>query len=801
MLRENVQDLLRRIKMELTPLSRLRMEFCGTKYDRPQLEAKGWELACQDGCVAWHDRRFTHDGQDWTIRLLLHEKGYLRDVQAFSVNPEAALNKIWTEQLIDLPFEVQVREMLQQGILEPAPPSADEDLDAMCWGWKAEVSGEYSERGKQSLIMVARAEALKEDDPGTARRYVTGVARWSPCLEPVTMEANLAYNAAILGLRAEAATLLMSSLDAGDESADFWNQVGCVLEQLGEKRLSFDCFRHAAGIDPEQPDAAGNVWLLGMPLLQAGIRAGDFRAALEDADALLAFADTATDEQKRDALGASGLCCEGLGLLDEAGERYTSLLDAFPDSLVAGLGLNRRQETDGTVRRAALERQLASFPRVPQEVGGPESLPVEFIEGYHHGDHWEAIVPSVEAFFDSQTSTILKNMSVLAKDPLPPCERVRATFDEAAASVFPSDEPVCSMALLSTFSAENRAEVLTMFPCAADGTSVTLKPIKFQEWNNGIEGSVELEAPGTSSLTAFFPLYFQQRKALKPDRLYPFALTGLAMSFRPAEDHEFEVAEGPVTLDKDGNDRGPQKVVMGEECSMLFPSFEYPGEYSYRLPVLDVGWMEFMGHKVFRMASKYEAGEDVYPITLYAGEHHLDGHVPKPGDAVEGNLWLQAHLLLEEGRPLEAPDDQEDRRQPAFGRTSYTRDPEGLLGIKADSGEYALNASGGVKRFADIPLRLKNQPQFIAETTTGERCYVYVQSFSEDDQDWEQAKQEAETLLETRISHRDHPLHIMGMGRRAAGKGYLLSYHDWAPLDGELPLDADDDSSSEGGVG
>ncbi|WP_028588587.1 hypothetical protein [Desulfocurvus vexinensis] len=781
MLRETVRKLLERNCSAVTPLFRLRRELCGALFNRAQLRELGWKFSYGKNGSVWYEKGFQEGAQDWTVRLFLHREGFLRDIQVFTVHPEAAINAIWREESDLLPCEEQVREEFLCGIQRHAPASAEHEIFAISEGWTADGSEGLSERGKRSRVVVGRTEALAEDDPGTARRYVVGVSRWSPCLEPVTLEASLAHQGALLGLRQEASILLLSALDSDADTADLWNLAGCVLDSLAEKALAFECFKLATQRDLDHPSAPGNTWLLGMPFLERRLKSRDFRAALDVADDLLSCPAPESDTDKQKALEASALCCEGLGLPDEARDRFTSLLGEYPDGLVAQLGLNRLTERDGALRKTAFEQQLAAFPRIPQEVEGPDSLAVDFIAGCDHGDHWASLVPDVGGFIDSYLETIVQAMKVTAEADFPAAMRVRGNCDKAFAGFYPEDASLFCLALCTHAPEERRLDFASMYPCATWGASIDLEPLSFEEWERGVEGSVVLATPEGLPLTAFVPLYLRNRRELRPEHKYPFIISGFAMSVYPAEDHDFEISQGPLTFDEDGNDMGPQTITMGTDRSTLFPSFEYPSEYHYILPVLSVDWVDFMGNRVCRITTRHDTEGGAIPMTLYAGEHLLGDYLPRKGDAIEGALCLQAYLASGQGVPVDRQEKEGKRLQP--GRITFSRPGQDLFGLMRDPGEHALNAASGIKRYSAIPLRLDNQPQFVAERTNGERCFVYVSEFLLDDRDWDAAHRAAQARLETRITHREYPLHIVGVGKRPVGNGYSFSYYGWDVLD------------------
>ena len=784
MLKNDIRNALNAIIANPDPLYLLRKDFCGAKYDRNHLESAGLQLAYEKGDCVWYESSHGRTGDKWTVRYCLHQSGYLRDVIALQFVADGYIGDIQRQAHSEFPYEHEVRNLLSSGITVPIGITADDEFYFLTHAWALDKPEGVSEQTRKAYIWIARLRELMEADEIQAKRYVVGAARWLDYLDFGLLQAEAAMLASQLRMEVEAAIFALKAIDSGLEDAELWNYVGCAIDRLSLYELAFLTFIRAAELKLEEPQFQKNVWLLGKRVLEDHLKKRAFKEALDVAEQLLKYPEQASEEDLEMAETASGLCCEGLGLLDEAADRYYTAWKKNSDNLVVHLALNRVQEEDTKIRLDALEQQLKSFPRVPQEVGSELHLPTEFIEGYGHGNHWESLVPSVEDFFKKHLTNIMEKMKVLEKVDIPPCNRVRGVAHTACAGVYPVDEQLFAMPIITIAKGEHANRLDSAFPSATSGESVELRVVGLKEWENGVEGSVDVELPSGRSLALFDPEYFKNRSVYRPDHKYPFALNAFAWSLEEAEEQEFEVTEGPLTfLDGDEfKEKGPQKVIMGKEMSILWDDFEYPAEYSYRLSVLDVDWTEFMGHRVCMISTQYAGEDESVPFTLYAGEHLLTGYTPKPGDAIQGSLWLQGYLLSENGVPVEAEDEDDS---PFMGRLSFSQARgENIFGT--NHLEAALNASEGLKSYAGLTFRLENQPQYVAEGQAGKRVFVYIKEFDVEKQEWDQAIQEASSLMETRTSLRDLPLHIVGVGYKDVGKGFVFSYHGWEALEKEL---------------
>ena len=785
MLRSDIRNEFNAIIDNPDPVYSLRKDFCGAKYDRDHLESAGLQLACEKGDCVWYESSHGLKGDSWTVRYCLHKSGYLRDIIALRFAADAYIGDIQRLAHSEFPYEQEVRQILSSGITVSIGLTADDEFFFLTNAWELNDPKGVSEQTRKAYIWIARLRELMEADEVQAKRYIAGGARWPDYLDNGLLQAEAAMIASQLDMEVEAALFALKAIDSEAEDAELWNYIGCAIDRLNLHELSFRAFIRASDLEPDEPQFQKNVWLLGSRVLENHLKERAFREALGVAEQLMKYPDQASEEDLQMAETASGLCCEGLGLLDEAVSRYCAICESNKNSLVAHLGINRLQEGDTPTRQKALEKQLRSFPCVPQEIGSEDRLPIDFIEGSGHGDHWESLVPSVEEFARERIPFIIQEMKMLEKVEIPPCDRVRGVDHAACAGVYPADEQLFAMPIISVGNREHGNLLVSAFPGAKSKESVELRVVGLKEWENGIEGSVDVRLPSGRSLVLFDPEYLKNRSVYRPNHKYPFALNAFAFSLEEAEEQEFEVTEGPLSFLEglEYKDKGPQKVIMGKKMSLLWDSSECPAEYSYRLSVLDVEWTEFMGRRVCVISTQYAGKDDPIPFTLYAGEHLLTEYTPRPGDAIHGDLWLQGYLLSEEGRPVEKQ--KADESFQFMGRLSFSQERGNDI-FGTNHLEVALNASRGLESYAKLMFHLENHPQYVAQGQSGKRFLVYIKEFDEAKQDWNQAADEASALMETRTSLRGLPLHIVGVGYKGFGKGYVFSYHGWEQLEGDL---------------
>ncbi len=159
---------------------------------------------------------------------------------------------------------------------------------------------------------------------------------------------------------------------------------------------------------------------------------------------------------------------------------------------------------------------------------------------------------------------------------------------------------------------------------------------------------------GGASISFFDPEFFKNRHIYESGKAYDFSVAGIAYVLKPAKQQSLTIDEGPILemererlLEEDPN-ADPNSIIPVElslaEMRCLLPR-ELADDSEFRTVIDEAGYFEVEGHGVFRLRATMMIPDDHhFDINLYASEAVLEGYRPKPGDSIEGVLWLQGRL-------------------------------------------------------------------------------------------------------------------------------------------------------------
>ena len=243
-----------------------------------------------------------------------------------------------------------------------------------------------------------------------------------------------------------------------------------------------------------------------------------------------------------------------------------------------------------------------------------------------HGDHWGCIFRDVE---EGGLMELIRR--VVEQDRRP------RSFKKDGLVFHSSGDGLRCCVLVE------RGQLVSAYP-EATGTHVW--PIAVREvvpWANGLEGQLNGDCNG-AAVSFFDTRFYANQHKYKLGETYHFQMGALAYTLGPADDLEAEMAG----LDASGG----AKISFKGACAYMPASAGNPDadvdDLWFRSPLGgEVTAVEFAGRRL-----------RVYPITiaipehfemnldLYAAEHaqHPELAGVKPGDDMEGFLWLHGHL-------------------------------------------------------------------------------------------------------------------------------------------------------------
>lgn len=273
-----------------------------------------------------------------------------------------------------------------------------------------------------------------------------------------------------------------------------------------------------------------------------------------------------------------------------------------------------------------------------------------------HGDHWEAIFGDTETIVDEVIPQILRLGRPSDIFPFEFENNQGQLQKEEAASLTYLETPLRLMALVVTNSTGEslKREMWTAYPIASDGRVHRIRVDEIKICEYGFEGIVHGKVKGGASISFFDPEFFKNRHIYESGKAYDFSVAGIAYVLKPAKQQSLTIDEGPILemererlLEEDPN-ADPNSIIPVElslaEMRCLLPR-ELADDSEFRTVIDEAGYFEVEGHGVFRLRATMMIPDDHhFDINLYASEAVLEGYRPKPGDSIEGVLWLQGRL-------------------------------------------------------------------------------------------------------------------------------------------------------------
>lgn len=787
----------------------VRLQYCGGKFSVEKILESGFaELSRDDqDCVLG---LYAANGNDrYEMRLFLGSTGYLRDVRFYSFDMSSeieTIRSVYRGSMESVKFGV---DLLARCIIEQPPGTAFEDFERVRDGFQVvERYASESESVKLCIIWAARLDHWMTAHHPTAARLVVAAARHPVfCASGMAM-AQAAYDAMRLGMDGEAKVIIEAALllHTDDDDPLYWNLLGCAFDKMRSPEWALGCFLESLEADHVCEYAINNAWLVGKDLVAGKLYEKEFKETLELIDRLMRFTQGVEDDSRAIMMASSGLCCEGLGLLEEAGDRYKIALDISADCLVARLGSNRILSENVEERMRQLELQLACFPQIPHERGIDGQAPIKFIEGYSHGDHWDAVTSGAEEFIPSYLPLAVEKGEVRGTAAYDPAHRVNGSADAAFLIAYPPTGEIVGGNLVMKTPQHESLALSSSYPYAIKGESVRLEVVSLEEWANGIEGSVIVKRGGGGVLTFFDPFFFENKKIYSTSHEYEFFVYGFAYQISKSEEIVYKMSSGAgyelerMRCQEEGNpmaEGDTYDVVLGGNSTLLMDLSKYPGEYNFFLPVEMVSRTEFLGEEVLVIASHINDDKRNIPINIYAAKRLLKEEVTV-GDMIMGYLWLQGLLISKEGVFAKSHLCEDEDEGFRFGKISYSKqESESMDNEFRELVPRIIGGIDSVRKFASLPFRVGDEPDYVVEGQSGKRCFLYCIHFDMKMSKWEDALNEKEQITNAPwIASRFSPLFIVGVGYTKIGEGSAFKYFGWDSFENFLEDESGSTSSS-----
>lgn len=273
-----------------------------------------------------------------------------------------------------------------------------------------------------------------------------------------------------------------------------------------------------------------------------------------------------------------------------------------------------------------------------------------------HGDHWGTIFEDVEKDVPELLKFMNQNGAIF--DDKETLEEIKQEFNwEAFASVvYPEDSPIKFLFMLKYEADSDVNEVFTTYPMV-EGIVNEIEIEKVLEWDNKFDGQIEGYAG--CPIGFYDTLYYRNKSKYKTGHKYYFSLAGMAYSLQKAEQESLTINEGPMidlekkrvlkeNPDADINQIDSVKLSL-KGMSSFIPRESDVDDWGYRFRVDDIQNYLLRDDLIFKSLDghfvKNGFEENNLYGRLYVSEHVLNGYDPQIGDDIQGEMWLQGHLV------------------------------------------------------------------------------------------------------------------------------------------------------------
>ena len=816
------------------PVRDLILEFTGGEHDIKYLQHNGWvKLDGIDTEVSenvWLQKEFDINDQLIQGRMCFSAKGHFRHLYFLCFAADGAYLPPEDKGDFKDALSVIQADLANSQVTAPTE-NIEEEISNVTWKLtNPGVKDEWNESQKKFYIWSKEFIRLNKKSNYYRYRLLNGILRFDnipiydfALTSPLCAAAELNYQWA-------SAKLIILSLSKFSESTnpEFWNDLGFALDRMNEKEAAFYCFANAWNLEFE-PLYANNLWLMGNCIIPELLKKQNWTTLYSIASTMLsAISDKVTVKEQLEVLCLVGLIYEMKNDFEEAETYYNAAWDIhrrnnkndknfwklrweFPALYQA---LMRCRMKDKTSCKEYIEAQLKTFPQTPLESGFQNRLPVEYVEGDGHGDHWDCVtqgkLDDPEAFF----GTMIQEGKVDVKGvELPEYERGEGLFTQGIGFRYQpgedADSPVESYFIIGVCEKGDSNQFASAFPVfkKGRGSSIITSLDSMNVWSNALEATVEfsLRKDGGNQMAFFLPDFCSESARLKPDTAYRVELGAFAYSVSRFEEREFKIDKGFVLeeeklrLRKDGKDDNIDSVsihMANDFCNIARSFSGWADDISIVAPIESIEKFTFLGNKSLILWLQFDERGNNMSLPVFLKEQNLeDGFVPQVGDIVECSCWLQgwvheAHQLSLSAEIPEENDDKEDDEVFDFAHSLLC----GVRGTDYDLNSIivqALDRKGKVEDICQCPEALPGDADFSCRINGSLKFVKVMTGYFENEDECREKWQKFCKQTIPRLDGRDvHLLSIVGI--KLSRDQYKIYYNGFSKLNPAVSADEDE---------
>jgi len=273
-----------------------------------------------------------------------------------------------------------------------------------------------------------------------------------------------------------------------------------------------------------------------------------------------------------------------------------------------------------------------------------------------HGDHWEAVLSDSKKDFYDVIKTSLEDSTLVGS------KNGNHLLSYREKDKYGEESPVSVKIIISEKGDSN--EVMSGYPCVSNGAYVHVKIEKINEWENGLEATIEGETVSGNFISFFDTDYVLHKNEYIEGEYYWFSLAGIIYSAEVLEkgaadiellgkeaiDFKAKIGEEPE-YDENGNIK---PVHFSLDNLVAFIPTECPDDVEFQSPLIGTKTVSrFFGAKIVSgymiTAYRSESGECAQDIRIpfIVAQSNFEGK-PRENKPCRGMLWLHGHVVSDE---------------------------------------------------------------------------------------------------------------------------------------------------------
>ena len=678
------------------PVFDLNLQLAGAKFSIEILNARGWNILPGIDCEQnlWLGKIFPHENNRVFCRSCCSAEGCFRYFYYYVLDVNGALCEA-DNSLFPADITENINYDFASALLKPQTPTIAAEIENIIGDISdSGLPESWSEDFKKFFFWIYEFQKNAKESKFFEYRFLNGMLRFGRFCDYGTILAKTMISAVNLNHRKAMAILAYYSLTRSHESGNsfFWNATGYTLDHLDLKEGALYCFAKAWNLRFD-PVYGKNIWLMGELVIDEMLQTERFNElfAVVEIMACSVHEDVSWKSQIK-LLCLLGMLYEKKNDISEAGDYYYMAWDAFRQNQqdsnrssapfiamrwempILYQSLKRIEMSDENERMAYLDAQLKTFPQTPLNISYRGRIPIKYVEGGAHGDHWDSVAENALKDPEKTLTTMIEEGILDTQGtPIATYETGEGNFTRGATFHYrdkrDKNSPVESYFIAGKTGSGNADNIfVSAFPVfkRGAGCKIVRKVDEFQVWSNALEATatISLQKDG-AELSFFVPDYCGIFNKIQQNAYYHIELGAFAYHIRPFEGMNFDITGGPLYEEKklqspQNDDIEPVQITIGNDFCNI--SRRFNGEQDdceITGKICEITEFTFFGTPCLRLVIDFDERGGFMKLPIFVAKNNLEeDFVPEIGDVIECVCWLQGWILHESDETPVVPDSE-----------------------------------------------------------------------------------------------------------------------------------------------